>query len=186
MEQEQNKISSGSHSINIGTGNSVTNSSLHLGDVHNYGNQKTEPIATIDRVRCKPVAVFGNPLKAAWLAVSGILGIIGSLASIVSLWQNLSFWFVLLMSFASFCFVVGISLMRHRFVRIPLLPYNFEADQAGKVFLTKIEGTCPRCDGILKLREIGPKDAKKTFVRCTRNPDHLWEFDFTVLDEPQS
>lgn len=186
MEEEKNHISSGSHSINLGSGNSVSNSNLHVGDVHNHTNNNRAPIAVIDRVNTMPLTAFGSPVKAGWLVVSGMLGFIGSIASIVSLWQHLSFWFVLLLSFAAFCLIIGITLSRQRFIRIPYLPYNFEADKAGKVFLTKIEGNCPLCDGKLKLRDIGPKDNKATYVRCTRNPDHIWNFDFTVLNEPQS
>ncbi len=185
MKKEKNHISSGSHSINLGSRNSVSNSSLHIGDVHNYCHNQA-PIAVIDRVNTKPLTILGNPVKAGWLVVSGVVGFIGSIASIVSLWQHLSFWFVLLLSFSFFCLTIGIALSRQRFIRIPYLPYNIEADKVGKVFFTKIEGKCPLCDGRLKLRDIGPKDNKVTHVRCTRNPEHIWRFDFTVLNEPQT
>lgn len=184
--EDNNSINSGSHSINIGSGNSIENSNLHVGDVHNYGSSHSQPIAIIDRVHSKPITVLGTPIKAGWLVVSGIVGFIGSIASIVSLWQYLSFWFVLLLSLAVFCLIFGIALMNHRFIRIPYLPFNLEADRTGQVFITKIEGNCPLCDGKLKLRDIGPKERKVTYVRCTRNPDHIWNFDFTVLDEPKS
>lgn len=183
MVEHQPHIRSGSNSINLGQGSSVSDSSLHVGDVHNHA-QPNEPIAFIDRVKSKPVRVAGHQLQASWLTVSGVVGFIGSLASIAGYWQRLSFWFVLLLSAAAFCFILGVGLTRQRFLRIPLLPYNFEADRQGRVFLTRVEGDCPLCDGKLKLRDIGPKEHKVTYVRCTRNPDHIWRFDFTVLDEP--
>ena len=186
MEQEKSKITSGSHSINIGSDNSLSNSTLHVGDVHNHGGPNSEPIAFIDRVHSKPITVLGTPVKAGWLVVSGVMGFIGSIASIISLWQHLSLWFVLLLSFASFCLIAGVALLRERFIRIPYLPFNLESDKTGKVFVTKIEGNCPLCDGKLKLRDIGPKNTKITYLRCTRNPAHIWNFDFTVLDEPQN
>ncbi|CAE6871814.1 hypothetical protein [Paraburkholderia domus] len=185
MENDSNQINSGSHSINIGSGNSVKNSNLHVGDVHNYGDTNAPPVATVDRVQSKAVTVLGQPVTAGWLIVSGGVGFIGSLASIVGLWQHLSFWFVLLLSFTMFCLIVGIALVRNRFVRIPYLPFNIEADRSGRMFISRIEGNCPLCDGKLKLRDIGPKDHKVTYARCTRNPDHMWKFDFTVLDEPE-
>lgn len=186
MDDENNHISSGSHSINLGAGSSVENSNLHIGDVHNHGQTNANPVAVIDRVHSTPLNVLGTPIKAGWLIVSGIVGFIGSIASIVGLSQHLSFWLVLLLSLAGFCLIVGIALVRQRFIRVPYLPFNFEADRDGKVFVTKIEGNCPLCDGKLKLRDIGPKDHKVTYVRCTRNPDHIWNFDFTVLNEPES
>lgn len=186
MDEEKNHITSGSHSINLGSNNSVENSSLHVGDVHNHGPANQEPVAVIDRVSSIPLSIFGAPVKASWLIVSGVIGFIGSIASIVSLWQRLSFLFILLLSFAMFCLIIGIAMVRHRFIRIPYLPFNFEADKSGKLFITKIEGDCPYCDGKLKLRDIGPKDNKTTYVRCTRNPDHIWRFDFTIFNEPQS
>ncbi len=185
MENDSNQINSGSHSINIGSGNTVENSNLHVGDVHNYGDTNSPPVATIDRVYSKALTIRDKPVKAGWLAVSGGVGFIGSLASIVGLRPHLSFMFVLLMSLAAFCLIVGMVLLRNRFVHVPYLPWNFEADRSGKVFISKIEGDCPRCDGKLKLRDIGPKDHKSTHVCCTRNLDHKWKFDFTVLDEPK-
>ncbi|WP_281910594.1 hypothetical protein [Massilia varians] len=185
MDQEESKISSGSHSINIGSG-TVKNSHLHVGDVHHYGRQSAEAIAIIDRVYTKPLTLLGTPLQAGWIVVSGILGVTGSIATIAGFWKELSFLFVLILSIALFFLIVGVSLIRHRFVRLPYLPFNVEADSSGKTFITKVQGNCPRCDGKLKLREIGPKENAKTFVRCTRNPDHIWNFDFTVLDEPKA
>jgi len=186
MDDEKNNISSGSHSINLGSSSSVENSNLHIGDVHNHDRSKHEPTAVIDRIYSKPVSILGAPIKAGWLIVSGAIGFIGSIASIVSLWPHLTIWFVFLFLFAIFCLIIGITMVRQRFIRIPYLPFNFEADKSGKLFITKIEGNCPHCDGKLKLRDIGPKDNKTTYVRCTRNPKHIWNFDFTIFDEPQS
>lgn len=186
MADEKTHISSGSHSINLGSGSSVENSNLHVGDVHNHGHPHAEPVAVINRVHSKPVTVLGAPIKAGWLVTSGVVGFIGSVASIVGLSQRLSFGFVLLLTLAGFCLTVGMALLRHRFIRVPYLPFNFEADREGKVFVTKIEGNCPLCDGKLKLRDLGPKDNKVTYLRCTRNPDHIGKFDFTVLNEPES
>jgi hypothetical protein len=182
MKDKSSRIQSGPHSINLGTGNSVENS--HLQIVHNHGSLDARPIAIIDRVYSKPVSFLGSPVKSGWLVISGVVGFIGSIASIVGLSQHLSVWLVLLLSLTGFSLIVGVNLARHRFIRVPYSPFNLEADRQGKIYLTKVEGDCPLCDGKLKLRDIGPKEHKITYVRCSRNPNHLWNFDFTVLQEP--
>lgn len=184
--KEKESISSGSHSINIGSQNSIKNANLHIGDIHNHENFQSKPTAIIKRVTSTPANMFGMPVKAGWLTMSGFIGFIGSIASIISYWQHLSIWFVLLFAFLIFLMVSGTMLIRQRFIRIPYLPYNIEADKSGRVFITKIEGDCPICDGKLKLRDIGPSDNQTTYVRCIRNPDHIWKFDFTVLKEPKT
>jgi hypothetical protein len=184
MEKDKKHFSAGSHSINIGDENSVAHSNFHIGDVNNYRDKTSEPTAVIYRSQSKPLKVAGKPVNASWLAVSSIVGFIGSIASIVSLLPNFPSWLVLLLAFTIFCLFLGNSLVRQRFVRISQ-SFNLEADRTGKVFVTKIEGDCPLCDGKLKLRDVGRDNNKVTCVCCTRNPDHNWKFDFTVLDEPK-
>lgn len=108
MEDNQNnQISSGSHSINLGQNNPVTNSNLHIGDVHSHAQHDEQPVAVIERVETTPLKIAGTPVQTSWLIVSGVVGFIGSLASIVGLWPQLSFLFVLLVSFAAFSLVLG-------------------------------------------------------------------------------
>lgn len=183
MEDNISNTTSGSHSINVGSGNDLSNSSVHVGDVYNNASP-SPPIALIERVASKPVRVAGHQLHAVWLTVSGVLGFVASVVSIATYWKSLSFLVFPAIFVSAFLFIAGVCLSRQRFLRLSPLAKNLEADRQGRVFLTKIQGTCPLCDGTLKLREIGPKDHKETFVRCTRNPDHIWRFDFTVLDEP--
>jgi hypothetical protein len=76
-------------------------------------------------------------------------------------------------------FGVGSLLSRFRFVWMPL--FNFESSKTGGVYLTKIGGDCPLCDGKLKVRLTNTQ--KNMVVRCTRNPDHFWRFDPTVLKD---
>lgn len=156
MEDEKNHISSGSHSINLGAGSSVENSNLHIGDVHNHGHSNAKPVAVIDRVHSKPLTILGAPIKAGWLIVSGVVGFIGSVASIVGLSQHLSFWFVLLLSLAGFCLIVGIALIRHRFIRVPYLPFNFEADRAFKLHSDRFVEWDKEVDSVT----LSPKGAK--------------------------
>src|SRR5690606_23164791 len=106
-----------------------------------------------------------------------------SIASIWSVWASgYQFFSFLLFWLCFIALLVSIPLSRHRFMRLPFI--NLESNKLGEIFSTKIQGKCPNCDGILKLRDIGPEGNKRTIARCTRNPDHYWRFDPTVLDEP--
>jgi len=91
------------------------------------------------------------------------------------------FW-VALLGLSGLGLGVGVALQRTRFARLP--PFlNLESNREGDVFVTKIEGDCPKCDGRLQLKEDGPKNNRITVVRCSRNSNHLWRFDPTVLDD---
>lgn len=144
----------------------------------------SEPQAYIDRVKTRPLMVAGHPVKAAWIIYSGALGMVGSIASIWSVWQSTpQYFWIFLMGLSMVTLVVGMGLSRQRFTRLSQF-LTIESNKAGDVFLTKIEGKCPKCDGVLKLRDIGEKEQRATIVRCTRNPDHSWLFDPTILGEP--
>ena len=170
----------GDGSVNIAGNNTISNIRLHVGDV--YQSERPEDTAYIDRTYVKAITLAGSPVKTSWLIVSGLVGFVGSLASIFSVlgstWQ---FLFVVVLSLSMFLFLNGILLWKSRFSRLKW--FNLESNKDGEVFLTKIGGNCPRCDGVLKLADIKvSQNSSKTFVRCTRNIDHIWNFDPTVLD----
>jgi len=177
---EHNVSRSGDHSFNGGQHNVFT------GNTISFEASRGEPEAYIDRIKTSPLTIAGQPVKATWLILSGALGMIGSIASIWSVWQSTTqyFW-LLLMGLSMVALVLGMALSRQRFARLSQF-LTFESDKAGNVFLTKIEGKCPKCDGDLKLRDIGKRENKVTIVRCTRNPGHYWGFDPTVLGEPEA
>jgi hypothetical protein len=170
----------GDGSINLAGSNNITGSHLHVGDV--YQNESQEETAYIDREYFKPVVVAGTPVKTSWLTISGILGLIGSCASIYSVLGNsLQFVFLVLLAFSMFLFLSGVKLSRTRFVRMKW--FNLEANKEGEIFISKVTGHCPKCDGTLSLVDLEVvKNRYKTYVRCTRNSDHTWQFDPTVLD----
>lgn len=175
----QNTSTTGDQSFNAGQHNVITGNNISVGG----GN--SEPIAYIDRVKTTPITLGGHPVKVAWVITSSVLGIVSSIASIWSAWATtFQYFWLLLLGLSGTALLVGIALNRIRFVRLP--PFiNLESNKSGEIFSTKIEGSCPKCDGVLKLRDAGPKDNKTTIVRCTRNPDHYWRFDPTVLGEPR-
>jgi len=170
----------GDGSLNIAGTSTISNSHLHVGDVYHSQNQDEQ--AYIDRTYFKPVTLAGSPVKTSWLIISGLIGFIGSWASIFSvLGSSWQFLFFLVLALSMFLFLNGIILWRTRFSRLKW--FNLESNKDGEVFLTKIAGSCPRCDGTLKLVDLKvSQNSSKTFVRCSRNSDHIWNFDPTVLD----
>ena len=170
---------SGDSGLNVAGSNNISNSHLHVGDV--YQSQKPEDTAYIDRTSVKQIKVGDTPVKTSWLIVSGLVGFAGSLASIFSFfgsnWQLLS---VLILGLSMSLALTGVVLSRTRFVRMKFV--NLEANRDGELFFTRIGGDCPRCDGKLKLVDIKvAQNSHRTFVRCNRNGDHIWNFDPTVL-----
>lgn len=175
-----NKIE-GDGSINIAGNNIITNSPIHIGSIYKSEDFKEEA-AYIDRTYVKPITLAGSPVKSSWLIISGIVGFVGSLASVFSVidrsWGGLLFIVTVISMILLF---TGINLWRTRFSRLKW--FNFESNSDGYVFLTKITGKCPKCNGTLKLVDLKvTSDRSKTFVRCSRNGDHIWNFDPTVLD----
>ncbi|OQS30408.1 zinc ribbon domain-containing protein [Chromobacterium violaceum] len=173
----RNSSISGDQSFNAGQNNIISGNNISVG----VGN--SEPIAYIERVKITPLSLGGHPVKVAWVIVSSLLGIVGSVASIWSVWATAyQYLWMLLLGLSGTSLLIGVALNRMRFARFP--PFvNFESKKSGEIFVTKIGGLCPKCDGALKLREVGPKGNKTTIVRCTRNPDHSWGFDPTVLGD---
>lgn len=166
--------------INIAGSNTISDSHLHVGDV--YQSERPEDSANIDRTYIKQITLAGSPVKTSWLIISGIVGFAGSWASIFgALGSSRQFLFIVALAFSMFLLLNGVLLWRSRFSRLKW--FNLESNKDGEVFLTKVGGDCPKCDGILKLADIKVSlDRSKTFVRCTRNGDHIWNFDPTVLD----
>ncbi len=170
----------GDGSLNIAGSNTISNSHLHVGDVYQSENQEEK--AYIDRTYVKPITLAGSSVRTSWLIISGLVGFVGSWASIFSvlgsMWQ---FLFLVILALSMFLLLNGIVLWKTRFSRLKW--FNLESNREGEVFLTKVAGSCPKCDGTLKLVDLKvSQNNSKTFVRCSRNSDHIWNFDPTVLD----
>lgn len=169
----------GDGNVNIGGNSNFTNSKVHLGDVY---QNKQEETAFIDRTYVKPLTFANRPIRVSWMITSGLIGFLGSLASIYSvLGSNVVFLFMLLFLLSVSLLGIGGMLKKTRFAYLRW--FNLEANKVGDVFLTKIGGKCPNCDGNLKLvnLEIFPENYK-VCVRCDRISDHIWKFDPSVLD----
>lgn len=175
----KNTSTTGDQSFNAGQNNIITDNKIYI------GAKNSEPVACIDRLKTTPITLGGHPIKVAWIIISSTLSIIGSITRILSTWEtNYQYLWLLLLGLSGTALLIGITLNRMRFVRLP--PFiNLESNKAGEIFSTKIGGSCPKCDGTLKLRDVGPQNNKTTIVCCTRNPNHYWHFDPTVLGEPR-
>jgi hypothetical protein len=172
------KILSGDNSVNFGYKNQVTGNTININS-----NQDDSEIAYIDRTKIRPLSIAGTQLKASWLVISGLLGFFGSVASILGfIGTGYQFFFIVSMTIGAILFPIGMVLVQTKHMSFPPF-FNLESGSKGEIYFTKIEGSCPKCTGRLKLRSIGPKNNKATVVRCTRNPDHMWGFDPTVLPD---
>jgi len=171
-------ISSGDNSVNFGQQNQVTGNMININS-----NEDNSEKAYIDRSKVKPLSIAGTQLKASWLVVSGLLGFFGSIASILGfIGTEYQFFFIVSMVVGAILFPIGMVLVQTKHLSFPPF-FNLESGSRGEIYITKVEGSCPKCTGKLKLRSIGPKNNKTTVVRCTRNPDHMWGFDPTVLPD---
>jgi hypothetical protein len=170
----------GDGSLNIAGSNNISNSQLHVGNIYNA--ERPADTAYIDRTFVKPITLAGNSVKTSWLIFSGLVGFVGSWASIFSFFGSVwQFLFIFILGISMFLALSGIQLRRARFSKF--FWFNIEANKEGKLFLSRIGGDCPKCDGNLKLVDIKiAQDRHKTFVRCSRNSDHIWNFDPTCLD----
>lgn len=169
-----NEFNVGDNSFNAGQHNVITGNRIIIGKGPDY-----RPTAYIERQKVIPLKLGQHPIKVAWLIWSGLVGTMGSIASIwaVGITHHFLWLFLIVLSFMALG--VGSLLSRFRFVWMPV--GNFESSKTGEVFLTRIGGGCPLCDGKLKVRLTNPQ--KDMVVRCTRNPDHSWRFDPTVLKD---
>ena len=166
----------GSNNSGVIGQNTINNSTV------NIGNLDTGPTFYLNEARNTPLSIAGYPIKSWYIFATGVLGLLGNLASIYSGFNIHPLYVACVAVLSIFPFYVGGALMRARFVRL-LFGYNLRSKRNGDVLLTKISGDCPLCDGTLSLVERGPKGHQKTFVQCSRNMDHNILFDHTIFDD---
>lgn len=111
---------SGDSSVNVAGSNTFSNSTLHVGDI--YEGEKPEDKAYVDRTYVKRATILGSPVKPSWFIVSGLIGLIGSFASIFSVlgscWQ---FLFIIFAAISMFLLINGVMLWITRFSRFECL-----------------------------------------------------------------
>ena len=147
--------------------------------------QSTLP--SLQRTWVKKLRVGPLHFRSGWLILSGVavfmicLFIIYGSYNLISLqplpiFLRNSIYIILL--YLSISFPLGIYLQRFKFMRLPWLNINIEADNKGNLYLSTIGGRCPRCDGELGLMELDSKESCRTVAACHRYPTaHYWMFD---------
>jgi hypothetical protein len=176
----------GKESLNIGVGN-LPNANIHIGD--RYETQKKAPkeIAYIRRTSTQELKIGNTSLKTSWFT---LVGAVGSIASIISAFADLDFlgvnqiYCLPLVSIFFIPLIFGFWLNRIRFLNLGIFNRNIEAGADGRIYITKVDGTCPKCGSELRLIRVGPENQKRTIVACRRNPSqHCWDFDPTILSD---
>jgi len=184
--------------IDVGQGTIIGDPTIN---VNQHATPTQEPINhSVKRTRVQPLRIGPMHVHIMGLIVFGIcmmgIGFLGSLYNLLSALQGIGsgnwltqspfglqpFFMLLLILLGLLTFPYGVWLHRFRFLRIGWLRRNLEAGLSGKVYLTQITGTCPRCQGKLTLTELEKDGGNKSTVICYRNPgQHQWEFDLTEL-----
>jgi len=126
---------------------------------------KNDKIPKLERILEKPIKVFGKQLKIIRVILIAGAGILytGMLFNETHSYTPLVFLILLLI-------LLGISALL-MFKRILYFgKYNLECSSAGDVYLTQLQGICPKCKGSLK---IVKKDNTKKIL-CDKNDNHIW------------
>jgi len=180
QDLESIDVKTGGASVNIGVGN-LPNSNIHIGDKI---VKEDEPLV----YEMNKTVNSRLPIKASWAAFAGAIGVIGSIASIYSVLSNgllnsteQNNWFFPLMPISILLLVVGILLLRSKFIWLQF--FGFGLDEQGYIRFVRLRGKCPLCTGSLSVRYSGPKGARSIGASCSRNPEqHRFTFDPTWLD----
>ncbi|HHW8808315.1 TPA: zinc-ribbon domain-containing protein [Salmonella enterica] len=171
-------------SVTGDNGFSAGQNNVFTGNYISLAGKSNKPIVIVDRISAKPLRLMGKHLKAAWLMITGFVGLIANFATILtSFTPPNNFIYYILMAVSFIIFAIGVVLKQYRFLPL-FFQRNVEADKSGYIYITQLSADCPVCDGELKIKNLGPKENRKTYLRCTRNPDHLFLFDPTILDDP--
>jgi len=166
------------------------------GDIFIQGKQEG-PVTLIQRDSIKPVTVGDTPVKTWWLSVIGLttagLGLTIQLVKLITTFKAFggdglnSSPIATLATLALFAvlFLTGAYFMR-QFILLKRrwhagLPGNtlLERSHDGRLYTTKISGTCGQCNGNVVVDTYGHASR----VACERNPAHDVNFDWTVLGD---
>ncbi|MCJ8296628.1 MAG: hypothetical protein HRU06_21355 [Oceanospirillaceae bacterium] len=167
-------------SVDMPASQVLANNQLHVSNV--WQGENTTAAANIERTLVKSIRLGERPVKTLWLIIFGLIGFVGSWATVFSgFGDSWKFLFLTIILLSMCMFLIGIILWRANFLRLKW--FNLESNSDGEIFVTKMSGSCPNCEGSLKLSKLRvAPNFSKTFVRCSKNGDHIWDFDYKVLD----
>lgn len=115
----------------------------------------------LERVYEKPIKIFGKQLKIMRVLLIGLVTMVYTGFVYYEI-QTLTpaFFFCLGL------FIVANSLYLMNKKILYISDYSIECSSAGDVYLTKLEGICPKCKGKLKII--------RNQIRCLENSEHKW------------
>lgn len=185
-----NIIISKDKAVNFGQNNKMTGNTININQENkdedkNYVNRKMS---------------IRTHIKAIWLLVTGLLGMLASVLSILNSVKNdingdiLSLLSVLIeksdvINTSLYMFsgslvlaTFGFAMKLYRYQNFSF--FHLETGNNGELYITRLGGICPKCGSKLSAKLVGPKNNKKIKTICSRNKDHSWKFDPTLLDDP--
>jgi len=126
---------------------------------------KKEKNPTLQRVLEKPIKVFGKQLKILRVILAICAGILytGMLFN-----ETLSYTPLIFLILFIILLIISSLLMTRRILYFG--KYNLECSSAGDVYLTQLQGICPKCKGALKI--VRKNSTKK--ILCDKNSSHIW------------
>ncbi|MFA9375013.1 MAG: hypothetical protein ACERKK_12745 [Poseidonibacter sp.] len=122
----------------------------------------------LERIFEKPIKIFGKQLKIMRVILIFIASILYTGMLYVEINSTISLVFSMI--FTIFL-IMSIILMKKRILYLG--KYNLECSVAGDVYLTQLQGICPKCKGFLK---ISKKDGVK-IIQCQTQNDHIWNLE---------
>ena len=126
---------------------------------------KKETNPKLERVLEKPIKVFGKQLKVLRVILAASVGVLytGSLYKETLSYTPLVFCILFLI-----VLIISGLLMLKKILYFG--KYNLECSSAGDVYITQLQGICPKCKGSLKI--VKQNNTKK--ILCDKDNNHIW------------
>lgn len=111
----------------------------------------------------KPIKVFGKQLKVTRV----VLILVAFLIYFVALYYEIKTYTPLILGIIPLILIFfTLILIQKRILYIS--SYNIECSSAGDLYITKLKGNCPKCQGELKVI----KKLNEQYVICKNNKEH--------------
>lgn len=122
--------------------------------------------AKIDRVYEKQIKIFGKPLKLKRVMLIAIVGMLLGITGFLEI--KAIFW--LIFGILNAALFIGAYILQDKSI-LYFGEKSLECSSAGDLYITKIEGSCPKCKSKLKVLKKG----HKAYIICEKDDSHIWE-----------
>lgn len=122
--------------------------------------------AKINRSYEKQIKIFGKPLKLKRVMLISIVGILLGITGFLEIKSLVWLVFGVLNG--------GLFIFTYILQDKSILYFgkkSLESSSAGDLYITIIEGNCPKCNAKLRVQKKG----YKAFLICEKNNSHIWE-----------